>query len=597
MKSLTILLAAITALGLPVAAWGQRTLSSAEVQQIVQQVTSRPRQTWLPAGTIQAKHQEYGAPKTTDPTTIQNEINKAVQAYQNDPDKKEKTPQLQKMALDAIPFNVRYRLANEWAMSSRVTARYDHGRFYWEINADSRQDSVKPEATLAGNQMTRQFNMNWNQRRVFAWDGQKYTTYSASGNRATVDAAGKLQRTVSGPLTAGLIPWGYARFSTADLAAAQVSAQQNSAGAITMTVAYGDGATARLTLDPAKAYAVTQAVLTNGAGAVVTYTCSSYQLVAGNWVPSSVTIERRNDRAASKLPTSEQWTFTSISAAAPSPSSFNVPLAANALVEYSSPIKVSSSIYAQSDLADTEELLAQHLAYAASAGSGSQNCVTAALQNVAAALGKSLPAGALARLVGPDGRTNLYELKRCAQSQGLYCRAVKTDLAALQNLQGGKAILHLPGKNHLVVLDGADDRDVWLVDLSSRKFYYRRSVDFFSMDWSEGTALLLSNRPIPNQSAELPDSVLADITAGSGWECNTLIQDEYVAYCDTYMAFGCDGAVTVYYERWGCGPASSGGCDDSQPMLSSQETPCIWDPWYDCTTTGEWYYYYMNACG
>ncbi len=595
MKSLTSLLMIVVSLGLPVAAWGQKTLLSAEVQQIVQQVTSRPRKTWVPAGTIQARHQEYGASKTTDPTTIQNEINKAVQAYQNNPDKKEKTAKLQKDTLDAIPFNVRYRLANEWSMSSSVTARYDNGRFYWEINVGSRQDSVKPDAALAGNQMTREFNTNWNGRRVSAWDGQKYTTYSASGNRAVVDAAGKLQRAVSGPLTAGLIPWGYGPFSATELAAAQVSAQQNSSGAITMTATYGDGATARLTLDPAKAYAVTQAVLTNAAGGVVTYTCSDYRSASGNWVPWNITVQRRNDPAASRLPTSEQWTFTSVSAAAPSPGSFNVPLAPKAVVEYSSPLKVSSSIYTQSDIVDTDELLTQHLAYAAGAGSRAQNCATAALQTAAAGLGKSLSPSALARLVGSDGRTNLYEMKRFAQSQGLYCQAVKTDLAALRDLRGTKAILHFPGQNHLVVLDGVDDRDVWLIDLSSRKFYYRRSVDFFSMDWPEGTALLLSNRPIANQSAELSDAVLADITGGDGWECNSLIQEEYVGYCDQGV-YGCSGAVTVYYERWGCGSSWTGACEDV-PMISGQETPCIWDPWYDCSTTGEWYYYETYACG
>ena len=59
--------------------------------------------------------------------------------------------------------------------------------------------------------------MSWNQRRIFAWDGQEYTTYSVSGGHADVDAAGKLQRAVTGPLTAGLIPWGYGRFSIANL--------------------------------------------------------------------------------------------------------------------------------------------------------------------------------------------------------------------------------------------------------------------------------------------------------------------------------------------------------------------------------------------
>ena len=58
------------------------------------------------------------------------------------------------MKLDAIPFNVRYKLSNEWAMSSHVTVKYDNGRFYWEINVDSRSDSVKPDASLAGNYMT-----------------------------------------------------------------------------------------------------------------------------------------------------------------------------------------------------------------------------------------------------------------------------------------------------------------------------------------------------------------------------------------------------------------------------------------------------------
>jgi hypothetical protein len=71
MRASKILLAVAAALCLSPTAWGQRTLSSGEIQQILQQVTSRPRNTWLPVGTIQALHQEYWAPKTTDPTTIE----------------------------------------------------------------------------------------------------------------------------------------------------------------------------------------------------------------------------------------------------------------------------------------------------------------------------------------------------------------------------------------------------------------------------------------------------------------------------------------------------------------------------------------------
>ena len=57
-------------------------------------------------------------------------------------------------------------------------------------------------ASLAGNFMTDEFNLDWNKRRVFAWDGNKYITYG-SGGQAVEDTAGKLPRTVKGPLVAG----------------------------------------------------------------------------------------------------------------------------------------------------------------------------------------------------------------------------------------------------------------------------------------------------------------------------------------------------------------------------------------------------------
>jgi hypothetical protein len=186
-------------------------------------------------------------------------------------------------------------------------------------------------------------------------------------------------------------------------------------------------------------------------------------------------------------------------------------------------------------------------------------------------------------------------MKRLAQSQGLFCRAVKTDLAALRTLSGVKAILHIPGKNHFVVLHGVDDRDVWVTDLSSRKFFYHQSVDFFPMDWSEGTALLLSDRPIPSQSNELADTAVASIAGGTGYACNQLVQEFMEFFCDNSV-LGCDGAVIVYYERWGCGQAPSGSCSN-QPMVKSLQSLCDWEPGIECTITGDWYYYYMLACG
>jgi hypothetical protein len=595
MRNRIFLLTVAMSLGLSPVAWGQTTLSNAEVQQILQQVTSRPRRTWIPAGTIKAMHQEHGATKVTNPGTIQSEIARALQDYQNNPNKPEKTAQLQKMTLDAIPFNVRYQLANAYDMLSDVEVRYDGNRFYWEINVTGRSDSIPLDPSLQGNFKVEHYRQHelLNRHRIFAWDGQRYTVHSASGNRATVDTAGRLPRAVNGPLTAGLIPWGYGSYTAANLAGTPVAAVRTAAGAIEMTLTFGPGSAATLTLDPAAGYAVTKAVLTHAGGSVTTYTCAGYQSYGGNWVPASVSIERRNGSILSKLATSEQWTFTSVSTAPPA--SFNVPLPANTVVEFSSPLSGSPSLYIQSGTVDTEKLLAQHLAYIA-AGSGTGNCATAALRQVAAAFGKSLPAGALARLVGPDGRTSLYDMKRFAESQGLFCRAVQTDLASLRNLDGVQAILHLPGQGHFVVLSGVDDRDVWLVDLSSRKFFYRRSADFFALDWPAGTALLVCDRPLGASGVELSDAVLAEITGSAGWDCNTLLQEEYVSYCGGPFT-GCDSGIVVLYERWGCGSAPSGSCDDNQLMISSAQSACDVDPYYECSASGEWYYYYMNACG
>ena len=206
MKTKQILLAAVFLLAVSCSAFADRQLERAEILQIFQQLTSQPKKTWMPAGTIEAAHEEYRAPKITDVNEINNQIGVKTAEYQSNPDKRELTENLQKMKLDAIPFNVRYELSNEYTMSSIVIVRFDGDRFYWEINADSRTDSVKPGPDLAGNFMTEQFNLSWNDRRIFIWDGEKYTTYCPSVNHSVVDSTGDIPHVVNGPLTAGVIP-------------------------------------------------------------------------------------------------------------------------------------------------------------------------------------------------------------------------------------------------------------------------------------------------------------------------------------------------------------------------------------------------------
>jgi hypothetical protein len=580
-------------------AFADRPLEKAEILQIFEKLTSQLRKTWIPAGTIQAEREEYRAPKATDLSDIKGRIRKKITEYQSKLNKRELTENIQKMKLDAIPFNVRYELSNEYTMSSTVTVKFDGDRFYWEINVDSRKDLVKPGRELEGNFMTDQFDLDWNARRIFAWDGEKYTTYFLPGNQAIVDTTGRTPHFVNGPLTAGIIPWGYGYYNYENLTAADSSAVEKYVDGRTqvhLTLNNPDGSEMLFVMDPAKDYAVLSCLINGRGNKVVSNQYSGYQLVSGNWVPAILLLEQY-EAGSNRLLARDLWNITSIDTDVPESYDFDVSYETDALIEYFSSVSEKSALYRHSDTINTDQLLADRLAFAVNEGSLSQNCATAALKYAISQLGKEVTDQQLARLVsGWSRQTNLYSMKRFVQQMGLYCRIVKTDIQTLKGLDDCEAILYIPGKKHFVVLEAIDDKYVWSVDLASRKFYYRTDIDFFGMDWTEGVALLVSKSPIKGEYAEINENELANITGASGYQCNILRQEDDVVFCE-YVAGECGGNYIEFKERWGCGPDDSGSCSQSK-MVRYTRTPCIEDiqnP-YGCKTIDEWISYYMRAC-
>lgn len=599
MKTKHFLLTIVLSLSVSCVAFADRQLERAEILQIFEKLTAQPRKTWIHAGTIEATHEEYRAPKTTDLNEINNRINEEIQEYQSNTNKRELTENLQKMRLDAIPFNVRYRLSNEYTMDSTVVIRFDGDRFYWEINVDSRTDSVKSGADLEGNFMTEQFDLDWNTRRIFAWDGENYTIYCLPGNHAVIDATGSTPHVVNGALTAGIIPWGYGHYTYQNLSALESSAVEKYIDGqiqIHLTLNNSDGSEMVFVMDPKKDYAVISYLIT-GLDTKISKQYGNYQLVSGNWVPTIILIERY-DSWTNKPLASDLWNFTMISGEAPMPWSFNVEYEADALIEYRSYITDNPAMYRYSHRVDTNLLLAERLAFAASEGTQPQNCATAALKYVALQLGKDVTDQQLAQLVSEqDKTTNLSAMKRFAQGLGLYCRAVKLDIKTLKSLDGCEVILHIPKKNHFVVLGDIDDRYVCSIDLTNDKFYYHTDVGFFGMDWTEGTALLISNQPIQIQDnfIEIKQIQLRTMIGGAGYSCTRLLQEYNVIYC-TYAFGECWGYCEVYLTRYGCEAAESGSCSSSR-MLRYVESPCILNYYLDgCTITGEWTYHYTRAC-
>lgn len=601
MKLKNYLMAIFCLFSLSGVAFGDRQLERSEILEILQKLTSQPRKTWIAAGTIKARHEEYRAPEITSSAEISARVSKAIQEYQSSQEKTELTEEIQKMKLDAIPFNVRYRSSNEFTMNSTVVVKFDGDRFSWEISVDSRSDSIKPSADLDGNFMTNEFKQDWNRRRRYTWDGQKYTIYSVSGNQAIVDTTGSMPHPVNGPLTAGLIPWGYGLYTYKNLSVAGASATELSVDGQTqvhMTLTNSDGSEMLFVLDPGRNYAVISHSV-EGPETIVSGQYGNFRLVSGVQVPTTILTERY-DASTNRLLASNYWDITSISTATPSLANFSVDYEPDALIQYRSNVTDKPALYRYSYTVDTDELLAERLDYAASEVLQPQNCATAALKYTASQLGRNLSERQLARLIdGPANATSLYAMKDLAQSSGLYCKAVKTDIQTLKNLSGCQVILHFPKKNHFVVLEGIDDAYAWSIDLSKDKFYYRTDLNFFDMDWAEGTALVISDRPIRLQGAasEIADGLLGGFVGGSGYSCTKLLQSYYVVYCDNPVVGFCDGYYQVYFTRYGCEVSQSGSCT-SEMMARMAEDFCIVDGYnlFSCTVEGSWEFHYMWAC-
>ena len=597
MKTKRILSAIVLLLVAGSVAFADRQLDEAETLQILQQLTSQPKKTWIPAGTIGATHQEYRAAKTTDSAEINSQINQEIAEYQNNLNKQELTENLQKMKLDAIPFNVRYKLSNEYTMTSTATVRYDGDRFYWEINASSRTDSVKPGKDLENNFMTDQFNLDWNGKRIFAWDGENYTTYT-SANHAVIDSRADTPNIVSGPLTAGFIPWGYGYYSYDNLATAEPTAVEkivDGQAQLHLTLNNLNDIQMNFVLDAAKNYAVLSCSIET-VNARISKQYGNYQLVNGNWVPTTILLERF-EAGTNRLLASDLWDFVTVDGNTPGVESFDIELEDDALVEYASYITDKPAMYHNSVTVDTEALLAERLAYAANEGVQQQNCATAALKYTIGQLGGEVTDSQLANLVDEQtGDASLLAMKQFAQAQGLYCRAVTTDIKTLRNLDNCQVILHIPGKNHFVVLESIDDAYVRVIDLASDKFYYRTNISFFGMDWPGGTALLISDSPITGDLTDIADDDLANITGASGYICARLLQKYNVSYCQ-YIGGECGGNYVIYWKRRGCKAASNGSCSMTW-MERLRYSPCIEDPYdpFACTVTGDWYFVYMLAC-
>lgn len=594
----------LTLLCVSVNAQTSRDLDRSEIIDIFRILTEQPRKTWIASGTIQANHEEYKAPKVTDEDEITTRIAQETQVYRDNPNKRELTEKLQRMRLEAMPYNVRYKLSKEYVMNSDELVRYDGERFYWEINVNTRIDSLERPLDMADNFLIREFKLDWNQRRVFAWDGQKYVLYFRPGNYAMIEDS---PSGINGPLTAGIIPWGYGRYSYENLINTEFLASEvESDGELEIHLAIIDGDISEtFVLDPLNNYVVKQytETVSNVYYRVSDY--SNYELFNDNLCPGNIIIQQYDiSTGSARLLSEDTWDFTFVETGELDTESFVVDYEYDALIEdlrfdekmqfrYSPPEGPSLQAV------NTQELLQDRLEIVSLPENYNQNCATVSLKYACNKFGLRPSWEDLCRLVkGTEKTTSLLEMQKFIDGLGLNSIAVSTDLETLKLTNNSEVILHLPEINHYVVLGNIDDKYVRLIDLDKNKFYYRRSIENFNKTW-KGTALIIEDTLIKtaNSFAKIDGNLLSEIIGAASCQiCDDPAQKEIIFdECDTQYG-ACGGQESKYHERWKCVPAQSGNCtEDLLPWYT--ETVCEKNLYDQCLPEGDFLVYIdADAC-
>lgn len=475
---------------------------------------------------------------------------------------------------------------------SRETVTTDGNHFSWDIELVSVMNSGQPAAMSD--------DMKWNQRRRFTWDGQSYTLYFKSGKHVIRQENPDMPVRVTGPLTAGFIPWGTGFFTSDQLTAAQTSAVEaitEEGTRVELTVAAENHPEMRFILNPEKDYAVESYTRFQSESIKVVQTYGNYILKAGRYIPMNILIDTFDTH---RLLSSDSWEIISIHDTVPADITFSADIEEMTLVEHYTPLLETPSYYRHSKNKNIGPLLEERFSAGLKKGLLKQNCGSVAASHLLTEYGSDASDAELISLVDDaSGDTSLYQIRQLLQDKGLHCVAVKTNIKTLRTLNNCRALIHLPEKKHFVVLDRIDSKHVWLIDLDRQTFYHTLAINEFKQQWA-GITLLVSNQPLSPGREDVPiqDPMLKRIKGSADYSCTKLIQEYRVIQCPSPVRGTCGGRYEMYYSRYGCEQTDDSGFCSGTGVVGSVYSECIEDPFNPglCTVTGSWTSRYMRAC-
>lgn len=627
-----------------------RTLSPAEIQALLQELTSQPRQACITTGEISGHLIEESWPNYSfTENEINSRIQEEIQAFKDQPPRHLVDDSLRHDHLEAIPYNVRYAYRASEQKDMTMILRCLSGKYYWETNlnsfkdlADLKDQTAVPYRLTAADEAyfantypaahaCKRFNPAWNQQRTYAWDGQELIkhTYASSGriNHAVRRVKTEDQIGIPSPLTEGMILWGQGMFTLENLQTMNVNASEvwsDGGPTTTLTISRGSGLgrfqlTAELSRvkDPQgkSSLLLKGKTITRGNELSLRAQLSGHTWVEGAWIATQIVTEQTTSRFGAER-TLRKTMVLNINTQ--KPSAHMRPEFEGAAVEYRAPGLAQPIRYRMSDVIDTEALLTEKIALGQQRMHSDKsyqvhnqrisNCATLSLGYATRQLGYPIDEQALTNIIKTDGTTTLSDMTQLIQQKGLYAQAVRGDLDSLALLPNCQIILHLPGKQHFIVLGDIDSTYVWCIDLSTNNVLYRVEKNSFILsDWANGVALIISTAPLDSigQSIEpISDKIEQSLRGSANTDCVVLVQEFDFVTCG-FPNPACDGYAEVYFEIWTCGTVQYTCSCSKEPELAAMDCPCVIDPANpeECVEAqdengdylwAEWYY--LDAC-
>lgn len=556
-----VFLYSLFVLSLVVGVRADRLLNPDETETLLKQLTDSPRRQWLSQGKIQARHLEYYADE--------NRVRESTETIYHDGSR---------MRLDVL------------------------------LNEEQSTETSFPNS-FSG-QLNQDFKLN--QSRIFLWDGQKSIQYYKSADYAVVTAGQDTDPMAScGPMTAGIVPWGYGDFTYWVLMSQSPKAyEQYSDNQLQIVLEYTNETTTphinvTFVLDPSKSNAVLSYTIENEL-ALLRQMYQGYLKIGDQWSPTKVLIERFDKRSGTaKLLSYEDWQFNVIDAETPSEDIFSVQYKNGTTVELHPAGGIKTFLYDASDRIDISTILADKISLLG-ADQNSVNCATAAIGYIARRFSKELQQENLAQVISSDTqKTTLYDMKKTLEEAGLNCMAVTTDLDTLGKIKNCEIILHLALTNHYVILDHLDSDGAWIIDLTNRQFFSKQKIDNLMQEWNNGTALLVSDTvitpPLDATFRYLEIDKMTQIQGGDfgTYSCTEQIQTSRHVLCsDAIGGFLCSGMYYIFEERRGCIEDENGGTCVGEKKISYRYSHCDNNAYSQksCTKSVIWTSRYIRAC-